>query len=120
MEVVACRTSKINTVFTAAVAVLVPEYIYGQYLCEQANVGTTMWKFWRARLQKQILYLLLLWLFLFPNIFMANTSVNKQMQAQQCGSCGMQDLKNKYYIYCCCASSFSQESVSNGSLFFVR
>ena len=33
----ACRTCKINTVFTATVAVLVPKYIYGQYLCEQAN-----------------------------------------------------------------------------------
>ena len=51
MEVVACRTSKINTVFTAAVAVLV------------------------------------------PNIFMANTSVKKQMQAQQCGSLGVQGFK---------------------------
>ena len=29
MEVVACRTSKINIVFTAAVAVLVLKYIYG-------------------------------------------------------------------------------------------
>ena len=38
MEVVGCRTSKINTV------------------------------------------LLLLWLFLFPNVFMASTFVNKQMQ----------------------------------------
>ena len=52
MEVVGCRTSKINTVFTAAVAVLVPKYIYGQYLCEQANAGTAMWKLWGAGLQK--------------------------------------------------------------------
>ena len=52
MEVVACGTSKIDIVFTAAVAVLVPKYIYGQYLCEQANVGTTKWKLWRAELQK--------------------------------------------------------------------
>ena len=52
MEVVACRTSKINTVFIAAVVVLVPKYIYGQYLCEQANAGTTMWKLWCAGLQK--------------------------------------------------------------------
>ena len=52
MEVVGCRTLKINTVFTAAVAVLVPKYIYGQYLYEQANVGTAMWKLWRAGLQK--------------------------------------------------------------------
>ena len=52
MEVVACKTSKINTIFTAVVAVLVPKYIYGQYLCEKANAGTAMWKFWRAGLQK--------------------------------------------------------------------
>ena len=38
--------------FTAAVVVLVPKYIYGQYLCEQANVGTAMWKLWRAGLAK--------------------------------------------------------------------
>ena len=43
--------------------------------------------------RKKILYLLLLWLFLFPKIFMASNSVKKQMQAQQCGSCGMQDLR---------------------------
>ena len=52
MEVVACRTWKINTIFTAAVAVLVPKYIYGQYLCEKANAGTAMWKLWRAGLGK--------------------------------------------------------------------
>ena len=52
MEVVAYRTSKINTVFTAAMAGLVLKYIYGQYLCEQANAGTAMWKLWRAGLQK--------------------------------------------------------------------
>ena len=52
MKVVACRTSKINIVFTAAMAVLVPKYIYGQYLCEQANVGTAMWKLWRAGFEK--------------------------------------------------------------------
>ena len=52
MEIVGCRTSKINTVFTPTVAVLVPKYIYGQYLCEQANAGTTMWKLWRAGLEK--------------------------------------------------------------------
>ena len=56
---------------------------------EVANSGTAMWKLWGVGLQKQILYLLLLWLFLFPNIFMASTSVNKQMQTQQCGSCGV-------------------------------
>ena len=52
MEVVACRTSKINTIFTAAVAVLVPKYIYGQYFCEKANAGIAMWKLWRAGFEK--------------------------------------------------------------------
>ena len=52
MEVVGCKTSKINIVFTVAMAILAPKYIYGQYLYEQANVGTTMWKLWGARLQK--------------------------------------------------------------------
>ena len=46
------RLAKINTVFTAAVVVLVPKYIYGQYFYEQANAGTAMWKLWRAGLQK--------------------------------------------------------------------
>ena len=79
MEVVACRTCKVNIVFTTAVAV-----------------------------------------FFFPNTFMASISLNKQMQAQQCGSCGVQDLKNKYSTYSCCASLFSPKSISNGFLFFVR
>ena len=52
MQVVACRTSKVNIIFTVAVAVLVPKYIYGQYLCEQANAGTAMWELWRAGLAK--------------------------------------------------------------------
>ena len=52
MEVVACKTCKINTVFTAAMAILVPKYIYGQYLYEQANAGIAMWKLWRARFEK--------------------------------------------------------------------
>ena len=52
MEVVACRTSKINTVFIVAVVVLVSKYIYGHYLCEQANVGIAMWKLWRVGCQK--------------------------------------------------------------------
>ena len=52
MEVVACKTSKINTVFTAAVVVLVPKYIYGQYLYEQANASTAMWKLWRVGFEK--------------------------------------------------------------------
>ena len=38
---------------------------------------------------------------MFPNIFMASTSINKQMYAQQSGSCGVHDWKNKYYIYSC-------------------
>ena len=52
MEVVACRTLKINTIFTAAMVVLVSRYIYGQYFYEKANAGTAMWKLWRAGLQK--------------------------------------------------------------------
>ena len=52
MEAFACRTWKINTIFTAAMAVLVPKYIYGQYLCKKANAGTAMWKFLHAGLGK--------------------------------------------------------------------
>ena len=52
MEVVGCRTAKINIVFIAVVVVLVPKHIYGQYLYEQANVGTAMWKLWRAGFEK--------------------------------------------------------------------
>ena len=52
MEVVAYRTWKINTIFTAAMDVLVPKYIYGQYLYEKANAGTAMWKLWHAGLGK--------------------------------------------------------------------
>ena len=52
MEVMGCKTSKINIVFVAAVVVLVPKHIYGQYLCEKANAGTAMWKLWGARLLK--------------------------------------------------------------------
>ena len=52
MEVLACRIWKINTIFTVAVAVLVPKYIYGQYLCEKANADIAMWKLWRAKLGK--------------------------------------------------------------------
>ena len=52
MEVFACRTWKINTIFTATVAVLVPKYIYGLYLSEKANAGTAMWKLLRAGLGK--------------------------------------------------------------------
>ena len=52
MGIVACKTSKINTVFIAAMVVLVPKYIYGQYLCEQENAGIAMWKLWCAGLEK--------------------------------------------------------------------
>ena len=52
MEVMGCKTSKINIVFVAAVAVLVPKHIYVQYLCEQANASTAMWKLWRAGFEK--------------------------------------------------------------------
>ena len=52
----ACRTSKINTVVTATVDVLIPKYIYGQYLCEQANASTAMWKLWHAGLQKNTVF----------------------------------------------------------------
>ena len=52
MEIVACRTSKINNVFIAAVAVLVPKYIYGQYhrcsvlpKCPNGNGTATEWVF---------------------------------------------------------------------------
>ena len=41
-----------HTVFIATAAVLVPKYIYGQCLYEQANASTAMWKLWRVGLQK--------------------------------------------------------------------
>ena len=50
VEAVACRTLKINIVFTAALLVDVPKYIYGQYLYKEANACTTKWKLWRAGL----------------------------------------------------------------------
>ena len=43
---------KINTIFTAAVAILVPKYIYGQYLCKKANASTAMGKLWHAGQEK--------------------------------------------------------------------
>ena len=52
MEAFACRTWKINTIFTAAMAILVPKYIYGQYLCKKANAGTAMWKLWHQGFEK--------------------------------------------------------------------
>ena len=41
-----------NTIFIAAMFVHVPNYISGQYLCEQADAGTAKWKLWRAKLEK--------------------------------------------------------------------
>ena len=40
VEAVACKTLKINVVFTAAVLVHVTKYIYGQHLYEQADACT--------------------------------------------------------------------------------
>ena len=39
-------------VFTAAMALVVPKYIYGQYLYEQANTSIAKWKLWRIGLEK--------------------------------------------------------------------
>ena len=52
VEVVVCRTGKINTMFTAVVSVHVPKYIFGQHLYEQANACTAQWKLWPVGLQK--------------------------------------------------------------------
>ena len=40
VEAVPCKTLKINIVFTAAVSVHVPKYIYGQHLYEEAVACT--------------------------------------------------------------------------------
>ena len=40
VEALACRTLKINIVFTAAVLVHVTKCIYGQYLYEEADACT--------------------------------------------------------------------------------
>ena len=53
MEVVACRTTKINTKFIAAVFVHVPKYVFGQHLYEQADACTAKWKLWSARLKNK-------------------------------------------------------------------
>ena len=79
VEAMAYRDREKNTVFTITVAVHIPKYIHGQYLCQQANVGIAKWKLWRASLEKCTLYLLLLRLFVFPNIFVASTSMKKEM-----------------------------------------
>ena len=41
VEAVACRTLKINIVFTAAVVVHITKCIYGQHLYEEADACTT-------------------------------------------------------------------------------
>ena len=67
--------------FTVVVSIHVPKYIYGQHLYKQANACTAKWKFWHEGLEKQILCLQLLCLFIFPSIFLSNTSMDKQMHA---------------------------------------
>ena len=89
VEVVACKTGKIDSMLTVVVSIHVPKYISGQHLSEQVSACIAKWKLWRARLEKQILCLQLLCLFMFPNIFLGSTSINKQMHAQQSGSCGV-------------------------------
>ena len=108
VEVVAGKTGKLNAVFIAVVSVHVPKYIFGQHLYEQANACTGKWTLWHAGLEKQILHLQLLCLYMFPNIFLASTSMNKQVHTQESACCGVQDWKNKYYIYSCCVCSCSQ------------
>ena len=46
----ACRTLKINIVFTVAFLVDVPKYIYGQPLYKEADACTTKWKQWHVEL----------------------------------------------------------------------
>ena len=75
---------------------------------EVANACIGEWKQWHAAIEKWTLRLLLLCLFMFPNIFMGSTSINKQMLAKESGSCGVEDCKNKYYIYSCFVCSCSQ------------
>ena len=91
VEVVACKTEKVNTIFIATVFVHVSKHISGQHLCKQGNACTTKRELWGAELEKQILYLWLLCLFMFPNMFLSITSINKQVHAQQRRSCGVQD-----------------------------
>ena len=50
VQAVACKTLKINIVFTAAVSVHVTKYIYGQHVYEEADACTAQWKLWHARL----------------------------------------------------------------------
>ena len=44
IEAMACRTLKINIVFTTAVVVHVTKYIYGQHLYEEADACRAKWK----------------------------------------------------------------------------
>ena len=50
MKAVACRTLKINIVFTVAVLVHITKYIYGQHLYEEADACIAKWKLWHAEL----------------------------------------------------------------------
>ena len=50
VEAMACRTLIINIVFTAALLVDVPKYIYGQPLYKEADACTAKWKLWHAGL----------------------------------------------------------------------
>ena len=44
VEAVACRTLKINIVFTVDVSIHVTKYIYGQHLYEDVDARTAKWK----------------------------------------------------------------------------
>ena len=48
VEIVACRTLELIIMFTAAVLVHVPKYIYGQHLYKEADACTAKWNLWRA------------------------------------------------------------------------
>ena len=52
VELVVCRTSEINIVFTVAVSVHVTKYIYGQHLYEEADACIAKWKLWHVGLEK--------------------------------------------------------------------
>ena len=43
VEVVACRTLKVNIIFAVAVVVHVTKYICGQHLYEEADACTAKW-----------------------------------------------------------------------------
>ena len=53
VEVVTCKTAKINIRFTIAVTVHVPKCVFGQHLYELTDACTAKWKLWRAGLQKR-------------------------------------------------------------------